>query len=118
MGRVGFRRSCLVRDLALTASRITKRAGWTDEPGAIQRSGGLWKREKPARRPRRLTSRRIKVLRNPPERPTHSTLDTPTPRRYLRTSIARTCTMGSALEGTLMRRSPQQARRMAISPQE
>jgi hypothetical protein len=32
------------------------------------------------------------------ERLPHSTLDTPAPRRYLRSSIARICTMGSALE--------------------
>jgi hypothetical protein len=74
MGRVGFRRSCLVRDLALTASRIVERAGWADGPGAIKtrKIAGLCSA-------RRLTSLRNKVLWSSPERLTHSTLDTPPP---------------------------------------
>jgi hypothetical protein len=93
MRLAGLRGSCLVRDLALTASRRAERAGRLDQPSALQtrKIAGL-------RSPRRLTSRRIKVLWNSPERLTHSTLDTPDLRRYLRCSIARICTMGSALE--------------------
>jgi hypothetical protein len=59
MRLAGLRGSCLVRDLALTASRRAERAGRLDQPSALQtrQIAGL-------RRPRRLTSRRIKVLWN------------------------------------------------------
>jgi hypothetical protein len=43
MGRVGFRRSCLARDLALTGSRRAEPADRVDESSAIQtrKTGGL-----------------------------------------------------------------------------